>query len=222
MNNDTEFKEVRIAKVGAEGKDGWSIQLDDGWSFFVPATSPIAPKPGMVARLYGRGIGYTVRGLTLDGVTVFYRTDAEQREQGRRDIERREQEQRYDFEKNRAEMDRRYRDLPEVFQRRLDKFRQNNPDFRWKFERYEMFCCEQAVAIAEKVKADDLSAFANLEWRQQKMIVPKLDEGHSGNTFGCAVALARLYLSDSENVVKMHGALAPLVGSEEYGCVPRE
>lgn len=49
-----------------------------------------------------------------------------------------------------------------------------------------------------------------------------ISEGHSGNTFGMACRLAYLYLTEPENVIKLHGALAPLVGSKEYGCVPRD
>lgn len=58
--------------------EGWSITRDDGWSFFVPPESPIVPKVGMVARFYGKGMGYTVRGLFIEGVKVFYRTEAEE------------------------------------------------------------------------------------------------------------------------------------------------
>jgi hypothetical protein len=46
-----------------------------------------------------------------------------------------------------------------------------------------------------------------------------LADGHSGNTVGCACLLARLYLTSPEDVARMHGALTPLVGCAEYGCV---
>jgi hypothetical protein len=51
--------------------------------------------------------------------------------------------------------------------------------------------------------------------------VPGFDDDHSGNTFGCSVKLALLSLEQPEGVVLIHGALSPLVGSKEYGCVPR-
>ena len=73
--HDEQFEESRIAKV-----DGNSFERDDGWSFFVPSESPIVPRVGMVATFYGKGIGYTVRGLFLDGERVFYRTEAEEAE----------------------------------------------------------------------------------------------------------------------------------------------
>ena len=77
--NDEQFEETTIAKAEKSG-DGWSIQRADGWSFFVPATSPVEPAINMVARFYGRGIGSTVRGLFLDGKEVFYRTEEQDSE----------------------------------------------------------------------------------------------------------------------------------------------
>lgn len=86
--NDQDFEDVTVASVRAEEKSGgWSIGRSDGWSFFVPKDSPVAPAVGMAARFYGRGIGFTVRGLFLDGREVFYRTQAEH--------ERHEREERY-------------------------------------------------------------------------------------------------------------------------------
>jgi len=77
--NDEQFEETTVAKVRDEGK-GWSIERADGWSFYVPAPSPVVPTEGMTARFYGKGIGFTVRGLFLDGQKVFYRTEAEDKE----------------------------------------------------------------------------------------------------------------------------------------------
>lgn len=77
--NDEQFEETTIAKAEKSG-DGWSIQRADGWSFFVPATSPVEPTVGMSARFYGRGISSTVRGLFLDSKEVFYRTEEQDNE----------------------------------------------------------------------------------------------------------------------------------------------
>lgn len=79
--NDDAFEEVSIAKVQANEKGGgWQIERSDGWNFWIPKDSPIAPAVGMSARFYGKGIGFNVRGLFLDGAKVFYRTDAEDAE----------------------------------------------------------------------------------------------------------------------------------------------
>lgn len=76
--NDNKFEETTIAKVKKSG-NGWTIQRADGWSFFVPA-GPVEPIVGMRARFYGRGIGYSVRGLYLSGKKVFYRTEEQEKE----------------------------------------------------------------------------------------------------------------------------------------------
>jgi hypothetical protein len=76
---DKQFEETTLSDVRAESS-GWNVERADGWSFFVPAPSPVEPKKGMTARFYGKGIGFTVRGLFLDGQQVFYRTEAEDKE----------------------------------------------------------------------------------------------------------------------------------------------
>lgn len=78
--DDTQFEEVKIKSVEGDRENGWSLDRTDGWSFFVDAGSPVEPKPGMVARIYGRGIGAPMRGVFLDGVKVFYRTESEDAE----------------------------------------------------------------------------------------------------------------------------------------------
>lgn len=57
------------------------------------------------------------------------------------------------------------------------------------------------------------------DFNRQKAEMPAMDEGHSGNTFGAAVQLAYWWLVNPENVDKQHGAMAPLVGSQDYGDV---
>ena len=239
-NNDTSFEEVTITKVEGGNIDGWSIGLSSGWSFWVPKDSPVVPKEGMRARLYTNGFGCTVRGLFLDGKRVYYRTELAQERKHAADVRKGQREKRAQFRKDKAKIDLRYDALPLVFRQRIDKFRNNNPDFRWEYEGYELFCCEQAVVVAEGLieqakkspvraagmtveeeAASTLKHFSKLSFERQKQVVPGLDGGHSGNTFGCTMQLAYQYLMEPENVVRMHGALAPLVGSEEYGCVPR-
>lgn len=75
MERDRQFKEHKVIGVSTSG-EGWFIELDDGFSFYVPPAG-IEPKEGMVARMYGKGLGFRIRGLLLDGQTVFYRTEAE-------------------------------------------------------------------------------------------------------------------------------------------------
>lgn len=237
-----EFEDVVIKEVNDHSfirEDGWSFGIQEGWG--------ITPKPGDIARFYGRGIGSVVRGLDVNGAECFYRDEEQQAEEHAKWVRQYEEEQKAKFEEGRESLDEKYRKLPEIFQKRIDKFRKNNPDFRWKYESYEMFCCEQAVIIAaaigkrlfdeagaknmpfDEAKESIISSapsafqeFYDMSWEKQKELVPDLADGHSGNTFGCSVMLARLYVSDQlDYIVKFYGALAPLVGSEEYGCIAR-
>lgn len=74
--NDTEYQDKTIAKVEPY-ENGFTMTFEDGLCFGCPKGTPVEPKPGMVARTYGKGFGSRVRGLDLDGVSVFYRTPDE-------------------------------------------------------------------------------------------------------------------------------------------------
>lgn len=227
---DGEWEEYQLDRV-RESADGYELGFDDGLCFWCPRVESVVPKVGDTIRLFGRGFGYTVRGLLVNGRVVFYRTEAEQEEENRRTVEESRRQRREEFEKNRAKLDADYDALPPIFQARVDKFRRNNPDFRWEYEDYEMFCCTQAVLLAqtlgsvEAIRAWDKINSAEhdppYDYKAQVAAVPGWSDEHSGNTHGMAVALACWYLTQPEAVERMHGALAPLVGSAEYGCVPR-
>lgn len=219
--DDREFKDVRIISVKT-GKSSWSITREDGWEFFVAKKWGIRPRVGDIARFYGKGIGAIIRGLDINGRECFYRTPKQEAARNARWLRNYYEKKKKEFEKNRAALDVQYNSLPIVFQRRIDKFRKNNPDFRWKYEAIEMFVCVQAVKIADTLKAAvAVRAWHEMSFEDQKRLVPDLDDGHSGNSLGAACALAGLYFENPEGVVRMHGVLAPLVGSKEYGCVPR-
>jgi hypothetical protein len=221
--SDDNFQEHTITRVDGSKEDGWSVNFDTCMGIGVPSDSPVVPEPGMTLRLYSKGFGFTVRGMFIDGQKVYYRTEEEDEEHRRQQVEESKRERRAQFEKDRADLDRKYDALPAIFRARIDKFRRNNPDFRWEYEGYEMFTCEQAVVFADTFKTPEaLREWAELPWEEQHKRCPGMSDGHSGNTFGMACRLALDYLSKPENVEKRHGALAPLVGSQEYGCVPRD
>lgn len=83
--NDNQFEDVKIASVEGSRDKGWRLNREDGWTFHIDKDSPVEPAAGMTARLYGKGIGYSFRGVFLDGQKVFYRTATEDEEH--RDIE---------------------------------------------------------------------------------------------------------------------------------------
>lgn len=74
---DADYQDQKIERVEAGGDAGWQLHYDGCMCFWVDAPSPVTPVAGMVARLYGKGLGYRVRGLLLDGECVYYRTASE-------------------------------------------------------------------------------------------------------------------------------------------------
>lgn len=240
--SEEQFEDVVVREVSND-----SFVREDGWTFGIQKEWRIIPKPGDIARFYGRGIGSVVRGLDINGVECFYHTEEQQAKEHAKWVRQYEADQKAEFEKNRVSLDEKYQKLPEIFKKRIDKFRTNNPDFRWKYESYEMFCCEQAVIIAsvigkrlfDEAATECLSfdgikkaiidkahtafkEFHDMSWEKQKELVPDIADGHSGNTFGFSVTLAQFYVREQlDAIVSLYGALAPLVGSEEYGCVTR-
>lgn len=204
-----------------DSEDYYSIHTEDGMGFGLEKKYGVVPKEGDTVEVHSVN-GSTIRAVDINGKRVFYKTDEDLDREHKEWCASNQKRKEEAFEKEKASLDAKYEALPKVFKDRIDKFRANNPKFRVDFEGYEMFTCEQAVVIADALKTKEaLEEFKNLDWAEQKAKVPLLDEGHSGNTFGCACALAYWYLEQPENVTKMYGALAPLVGSEEYGCVPK-
>lgn len=220
---DNEFYDNILKKVTEYDEDSWKLTVGDGAMISCIKNGSFIPKAGMTVRFYGKGFGYTVRGIEIDGHIMYYRTPAQEEERHKKWCEDQDKERKLAFKKNKKNLDKDYNNLPDLFKKRIDKFRKNNSDFRWKYEGYEMFCCKEAVKIASTLKTvENIQKWKDLTWEEQKKVVD-IDDGHSGNTFSCSISLACLYLSKCpENVIRQYGALAPLVGSIDYGCVPRD
>lgn len=80
--DDYQFKDETIEGV-EENSDGTStIVIDGGWHLWAGDESKtVKPRVGSIARCYGRGTGYNVRGLFIDGHRMWYRTEAEDKEE---------------------------------------------------------------------------------------------------------------------------------------------
>ena len=100
MKKDTQYTESRITSV-KEVTNCWQVTMFDGWSIWVPKgkhptvgapDSDVPPRAGETIRLYGKGIGFAVRGIVIGGRTYFYRTEEEQEEEDRKLRERLKQE----------------------------------------------------------------------------------------------------------------------------------
>jgi len=213
--------EITKIKRVTESDDWYSIELDNSTGFGLEKKYGYVPQVGDEIKLCGE-FGSEIRGVFANGKEIFYKSD-EQLEQERKEwLENHEKEKQAKFKEQKAELDKDYEALPVEFQKRIDRFRKNNPRFRVDYESYEMFCCKEAVKIAETLKTPEaIEEFRTLEYEEQKKMVA-FSDGHSGNTFGCALALAYWYVKEKDNVAKMHGALSPLVGSEAYGDIERQ
>jgi len=217
MKNEN-YQETGIITEVTESEDYYSIS-QSGMCCGLKKNYGFVPKVGNKLTVHTKGGAFgTIRGMDLNGQQIFWKTDEDLEAERIEWLRKNEEEKQQKFKDNVAEMDAKYEALPKCFKDRIDKFRTNNERFRIDYEGYEVFCCEQAVVIAEGCKTPEgIQEFAKKDWKEQLKQVPGLDGGHSGNTFGAACRLAHFYLSNPENVVKMHGALSPLVGSAEYG-----
>ncbi|MFA5999392.1 MAG: hypothetical protein WC783_00225 [Candidatus Paceibacterota bacterium] len=224
---DLDYTKKTIEEVRHSSDGGYSVTCTDCLGCYVDNVSDVIPEIGDTIRLYGNAEwGGIIRGIDIikpngESHTVRYNTPKEQDALHKKELQKMKDDKKKKFKENKSKLDEAYRNLPEVFQKRINKFRKNNRNFRVDYEDYEMFCCTEAIKIADKLKTGDaIKDFHKLDYEDQIKLVD-IDPGHSGNTFGIAVALAYQYVTTPDNVALMHGALAPLVGSEEYGCVPR-
>ena len=62
-----------------------------------------------------------------------------------------------------------------------------------------MFILVQSAEIAKNLKnVEEINKWVDMACEEQKKLVPTLDDGHSNNTFGAAVNLAKRYLTKLE------------------------
>lgn len=226
---DQQFEDRLLKTVRREG-DSYILTRDDGWSMGVSITTNFKPKAGDLARYFGEGIGHPVRGVVIfpkgrttrqaSPFVVFYKTANEQKADDDRRIGEHRAEQQETAARERDANEARIAALPPEFRARIARFRAGNPEFEWEYQPYELFTCEEAIKIAATLRERGMSAldFGNLDWEEQKRLVPTLSGEHSGNTFSMAIRLAHWYLTDPSNVTREHGALVPLVGCKAYGC----
>lgn len=224
--NDEQFSEYKITEVNPQegpkhSERMWNVGFDDGFYIGLPVVDDgPAPTVGDTCRLYGQGLGYAVRGAFFNGVKLFYRTAVEQEAFQKEQQEKAKAAQKAEYDKKAEEYEQRIKALPERLQTRIAGFRERNDTF-WEFLPYELFCCEEAVAIAAKFDTpEEVDAFYKLPVEEQKAKVPEMQMSeHSGNTFGFSCQLAKFLIIDEPDFVEnYHGALCALTGCEDYGC----
>jgi hypothetical protein len=80
MEGDKEFQDHQIASVEQQSDGTYAIGFDGGLILWCGKDCPVVPEVGQPVRLYGKGLGARVRGLIINGATVWYRTEAEDKE----------------------------------------------------------------------------------------------------------------------------------------------
>jgi len=145
----------------------------------------------------------------------FYKSDEDLDNDHKKWVAEYHRKQEEDYKKYKDQYDEQYQSLPPEFKQRIDNFRKNNERFRYELEPYELFCCTQAVLIANTLKTTDkIREFS--ESTDRWNYVPDLDKGHSVNTLDAATQLAYWYLQQPDAITRIPGSLSPLVGSREY------
>lgn len=209
--------EVEVAEI--ETKDANTAR--ERGVVFIPKVDSALPEVGGTMRIYGEN--FQVRGVFVDGAEVFYRTEEEDRADEQERVAKAKEARKAAYEADKPDHDARIAKMPQTFQDRIQGFRDRNPEFGPEFESYELFSCEQAIIIANTLKTPEaIQQFVNKPYTEQKEMVPDLSDDHSGNTLGFAIRLAYFFAEDPEDtrkaIFRYPGALAALIGSNEYGC----
>ena len=206
-----------ISRV-AKASDG-GITMENGWSIGCVLSNV---QVGDLVEQWGQGIGFPVRGLAVGGRVAWYRTEAEEEAHRARLRAEWDEERRIRFEEQRSDLDAQFAALPAVFQERIAQFRERGGDqWRVDHESYEMFCCTEAVKIAEWCLTNGRTIGQFREMSHAEQVAAGLSDGHSGNTFGVACQLARLWPIRTA-VLDMPGALSPIAGAEASGHYSQE
>lgn len=81
--NDSQFSEKVITEVRTRTDGDFIVDLDDGFTMWVENYEGGPPVVGKTIRLYGKGTGYPIRGIFIDGVKVRYFTEEEYAEKSK-------------------------------------------------------------------------------------------------------------------------------------------
>jgi hypothetical protein len=158
-DSDSSWIDYVITKVEPDGDDPdtFFVTVGDGlvagrpgfggWTTAMPW--PIEPKPlrGHKVRVWSNGSQNHGVSLWLTPavlVPVYYRTKRERDAEWGWRVVNGQIRQHEEFDANRVRMDAAYEALPEPLKRRIERFRAEDPDFRWKEEAYEMAACSEA------------------------------------------------------------------------------
>jgi hypothetical protein len=223
VDADKHYEEFVVKMASPVDKNSFEVTSSMGWSLWVPNKKHL-PLPGIGERgkCFGKGHGFPIRGLQCGERVYFYSTEKQFEKDRLKQIDKDKEKRKAKFQKGRKKFDARVKALPKEFQERMARFMKRK-DWDWEFGDYELFVCEDAVKLARScnMSIKELKKFYKLGHEAQMKIAEKAGVrvgDHSGNTYAMAVNLAWLYIDRPTYVVKMHGAMCPLVGCQGYGC----
>jgi hypothetical protein len=161
---DRDFSWGEYLITGVEGDDGESatITVDGlragrgfgGWTTLMPWPGDPRPEVGMLLRVWSNGSrnhGVDLLGTEserLDSpIHLYYKTEREMEVEQAAWIADDQRRQRKAFEENKAKLDADFDALHPAMKRRIQRFRDEDPDFRWRAEGYEMVVCSEATRL---------------------------------------------------------------------------
>lgn len=192
---DTQYTAARIREVEPID-NGWALYFDNGGFVSCPSdTCQQAPAVGEMARLYGKGFGYAVRGVVVERRVYRYLTEAEQHQQELKAEKEAAVKAAAELDVGRADRDARRAALPSMFRRRLDEFEKSIPDWRLNSEKSVLAMFEDAARIVRHcLDAEGCRRFLTLSPEEQRAVVPGLRAGQTGNTWATVCTLVTDYL----------------------------
>lgn len=208
---------IAISKVEAQD-GGYAISFGPNVFLLQEAQNPngMEPKVGDFIDVKVHN-GLLVAGVKINDEVLFDMTEQEIEVESKKIAESADRQRRELFEQKKAELDANYQAFPEPFKARIDRFRRNNPDFRWKYEYYESSIQKAAVAIATKYPTEDgIIKFKKTPFEEQLKLVPEVYD-FSGHMLAFACLLAGCYVVAPNEVVNVPGSLAQMLGIKEYG-----
>lgn len=190
--------------VGEIRDGGFSVTVDSGWSFWMDAQYAGKVKEGDWVYLFGKGIGFQIQGVAVNGTTLWYKTNEQMEAEHKAWCDNHDREKRERLEANRNKWLADIAALPDPLRLRMERFMSEKEDFLKDSGEYELFCCTEAVKVMDYIKAqigddasektvkDAINAFKELPWEEQAKVV---SDGHSGNSFDFACMLAYCVLN---------------------------
>lgn len=179
------------------------ITIGSGFTLFV-ASAKLKYQAGMPYELWGESEWGPVRGLTINGEVLWYRTSLQQRVYEAAERHTNEaQRLREWLETGEAKQDAIYESLPPEFQALIRHRRaENEIEYRAGLlgEDYEGFALVDAVKLHKHAGGDPelIEVFSQLPHGEKEKHFPDMQEGHSGGTFVTMMSFAYALASDPQ------------------------